>query len=71
MAKKSASKEPPKGPKEPATKGGGGKKGGGGGGDGALPLELDPSLEAEARRRYLNYAPSVITSRALRTCATA
>ncbi len=32
----------------------------GGGGD-----ELDASLQAEARRRYLNYALSVITSRAL------
>jgi len=35
--------------------------GGGGGGDG----EDDTSLAAEARRRYLNYALSVITSRAL------
>ncbi|HEU0031341.1 MAG TPA: DNA topoisomerase IV subunit A [Kofleriaceae bacterium] len=47
--------------------GGGGRGGGGGGGgsDGATPSELDASLETEARRRYLNYALSVITSRAL------
>ncbi|MGQ0506179.1 MAG: DNA gyrase subunit A, partial [Myxococcaceae bacterium] len=47
-------------------KGGGGKKGGGssaqgGGGGGYLPT----TLAEEARRRYLNYALSVITSRAL------
>jgi len=55
-------------------RGGGGKKGrggrgggagGGGDGGGAMPGELDASLETEARRRYLNYALSVITSRAL------
>ena len=47
-------------------RGGGGRGGGGGGGGGgAVPGELDASLEAEARRRYLNYALSVITSRAL------
>jgi len=47
--------------------GGGGGKGGAGGGDGGMgsPGMLDTSLEAEARRRYLNYALSVITSRAL------
>ena len=57
MAKKSSSKK---------GKGGGGPSGGGGGGDGgAIPGELDASLEYEARRRYLNYALSVITSRAL------
>jgi DNA gyrase subunit A len=38
---------------------------GDGGGGGATPGEIDASLEAEARRRYLNYALSVITSRAL------
>jgi DNA gyrase subunit A len=43
--------------------GGGGPAGGGDGG--AAPGEYDTSLEAEARRRYLNYAMSVITSRAL------
>ncbi|HET7504182.1 MAG TPA: DNA topoisomerase IV subunit A [Kofleriaceae bacterium] len=50
--------------------GGGGAGGGAGGGDGAggsgsAPGEIDASLETEARRRYLNYALSVITSRAL------
>ena len=68
MAKKSET------PKKKAAGGGGGKgggKGGGGiaitagGGDGGAPGETDASLEAEARRRYLNYALSVITSRAL------
>jgi len=71
MAKKSET------PKKKAAKasgggeGGGGGKGGGGiaissggGGDG-VPGEQDASLEDEARRRYLNYALSVITSRAL------
>ena len=38
---------------------------GGGGGGGAAPGDVDASLETEARRRYLNYALSVITSRAL------
>jgi DNA gyrase subunit A len=51
-------------------KGGGGKggKGGGqgGGGDGGGPSEpTDANLMEEAQRRYLNYAVSVITSRAL------
>jgi DNA gyrase subunit A len=58
---------------QPETKtapGGGGKKpprGGGGapGGAGGGGLELDASLMQEARRRYLNYALSVITARAL------
>ncbi|HSN29084.1 MAG TPA: DNA gyrase subunit A, partial [Kofleriaceae bacterium] len=65
MAKKSET------PKKKAAAGGGGKGGGGGiaitagGGDGGSPGEQDASLEAEARRRYLNYALSVITSRAL------
>ena len=48
--------------------GGGGRGGGGGGGDGGgagEPGMFDASLEVEARRRYLNYALSVITSRAL------
>jgi DNA gyrase subunit A len=44
-----------------AGPGGGGAGSGGGNGGG----EHDASLEAEARRRYLNYALSVITSRAL------
>ena len=63
MAKKS---EKPK--KKTAGKGGGGGGGGGsvpGGGDGGSPGMMDASLEDEARRRYLNYAMSVITSRAL------
>jgi len=59
--------------KQPSTKGkpntsgdgGGGGGAGGGDGDSATPGEYDTSLEAEARRRYLNYAMSVITSRAL------
>ncbi|MGE0400684.1 MAG: DNA topoisomerase (ATP-hydrolyzing) subunit A [Kofleriaceae bacterium] len=45
--------------------GGAGGGGGGGGGGGIVPGENDASLEEEARRRYLNYALSVITSRAL------
>jgi DNA gyrase subunit A len=45
--------------------GGGGGRGGGGGDGGATPGDFDTSLEVEARRRYLNYALSVITSRAL------
>jgi DNA gyrase subunit A len=48
-------------------KGGGGKRGGGGGGGGQPPPQapIDASLHDETRRRYLNYALSVITSRAL------
>jgi len=75
MAKKSAGKgkttgKPASKPKAAARGGGGrgrgGGGGGGGGGDGgSMPSELDTSLEVEARRRYLNYALSVITSRAL------
>ncbi|MEO8706658.1 MAG: DNA gyrase subunit A, partial [Kofleriaceae bacterium] len=78
MAKKSQDKSGAKTDVEPKPKktkaggkgdgkgGGGGAGGGGGGGDGAaVPGELDASLEVEARRRYLNYALSVITSRAL------
>jgi DNA gyrase subunit A len=45
--------------------GGGGVPAAPGGGDGAQPGDHDASLEVEARRRYLNYALSVITSRAL------
>src|SRR5450432_3307314 len=49
--------------------GGGGrgakKRGGGGGGDAPPPGPVDASLALEAQRRYLNYAVSVITSRAL------
>ncbi len=53
--RKTASKgSPPKPPKKPPS--GGGKSGGN---------ELDASLMEETRRRYLTYALSVITSRAL------
>src|SRR6185295_18005142 len=44
--------------------GGGGRGGGDGGGDAPTP-PADASLAGEAQRRYLNYAVSVITSRAL------
>ncbi|MBA2541854.1 MAG: DNA topoisomerase IV subunit A [Deltaproteobacteria bacterium] len=72
MVKKSASKGKPaaetpavaKPPKKAGKQERGGGGGGGDGGGGAVG-ELDASLEAEARRRYLNYALSVITSRAL------
>jgi DNA gyrase subunit A len=64
MAKKS---EAPK--KKPARGGrgggGGGVPAGGGDGGGGMPGMNDASLEVEAKRRYLNYALSVITSRAL------
>src|SRR3954464_3670586 len=46
-------------------KGGGGRKRGGGGGDEPPVPPLDANLVEEAQRRYLNYAVSVITSRAL------
>jgi DNA gyrase subunit A len=49
-------------------RGGGGGKGGEGGeapGGGGGGEDLDTALHEEARRRYLNYALSVITSRAL------
>jgi DNA gyrase subunit A len=53
----------------PAKGGGGGRgkggKGGGGAGGGEPPTPTDTSLSDEAQRRYLNYAVSVITSRAL------
>ncbi len=45
--------------------GGGGSNDGGSGGGAGVPGTFDASLETEARRRYLNYALSVITSRAL------
>src|SRR5947208_187827 len=53
-----------------AAGGGGGRKKRGGGGDGdgggnAPVPPADTELGAEAQRRYLNYAVSVITSRAL------
>jgi DNA gyrase subunit A len=51
--------------KKSSSKGGGGAPPGGGDGGGSAPGDLDASLEAEARRRYLNYALSVITARAL------
>ena len=65
MAKKSATKDKQK--RKQAADGGDGGGGvpGGGGGAGGAPGTHDASLEAEARRRYLNYALSVITSRAL------
>src|SRR5688572_31439942 len=46
-------------------KGGGKRGGGGGGGDEPPTPPADASLASEAQRRYLNYAVSVITSRAL------
>jgi DNA gyrase subunit A len=66
MARKTAHKEA----RKPGSKGPGGPDGpdvpglygGSGGGDGESG---DASLQTEARRRYLNYAMSVITSRAL------
>jgi len=64
-AKASAGGTPEKGGK----RGGGKGKGGGGGGDGGGPEgptpPADASLADEAQRRYLNYAVSVITARAL------
>src|SRR5688500_17805265 len=73
MAKKSEKKSASKAEKKAEKKskkasgggGGGGGIGGGGGGGMGAPGMQDASLEAEARRRYLNYALSVITSRAL------
>src|SRR5262245_36606507 len=56
MAARSHNPAPPP-PEPPAAS----PNGGGGGGDG----DLDAALHEEARRRYLNYAVSVITSRAL------
>ncbi len=59
-----ASKQPQKPGKAPRNKQPAGDRsdGGGGGGGGG---ELDAALHEEARRRYLNYAVSVITSRAI------
>ncbi|HET9623477.1 MAG TPA: DNA topoisomerase IV subunit A [Kofleriaceae bacterium] len=71
MAKNSSSKgggaSPPSsgGGRGAGGRGGGGSSGGSGGGGGSAPEDVDASLETEARRRYLNYALSVITSRAL------
>jgi DNA gyrase subunit A len=73
MAKKSETKTETKTRKATGSggkDGGGGGKGGGGiasapAGGGGMPGTHDASLEAEAKRRYLNYALSVITSRAL------
>jgi DNA gyrase subunit A len=69
MAKKSSSKGG--GSTTPPASGGGRRGGGGAGGGGAgdgggsTPGDIDASLETEAKRRYLNYALSVITARAL------
>ena len=65
MAKKSKpdSDKPSKRGGDTGGGGGGGADAPGGGGTG--PGDMDASLETEARRRYLNYALSVITSRAL------
>ena len=51
--------------KKSSSKGGDGAPPASGGGGGPTPGDVDASLETEARRRYLNYALSVITSRAL------
>jgi DNA gyrase subunit A len=64
MAKKSPKPDKPKRSRGGGSGGGGGGAAGGGGAGGA-PGTHDASLEVEARRRYLNYALSVITSRAL------
>jgi len=64
-AKPSAGNVPEKGGKRGGGKGkGGGGGGDGGGADGPTP-PADASLADEAQRRYLNYAVSVITARAL------
>src|SRR5262245_32089853 len=63
---KPAGKSAGKSKKQGAGGGGrGGKRGGGGGGDDGPPPPADAALATEAQRRYLNYAVSVITSRAL------
>ena len=60
-----------KGTKRKTKAGGSGRSGGGGGrvggdgDDGGLPPIPDTSLAREAEKRYLTYALSVITSRAL------
>jgi len=56
MAARPRVSEPPAPPADPTSDNGGGGDGRG---------ELDAALHEEARRRYLNYAVSVITSRAL------
>jgi DNA gyrase subunit A len=61
MARKEPKEEKEKKPRR--RKGGGAPDGDGGGGGGGG--ELDAALHEETRRRYLNYALSVITSRAL------
>ena len=62
-SEKSSSKKKRAGGSDGGGDGGGG--GGSSGGGNAGPGTFDVSLEAEARHRYLNYALSVITSRAL------
>jgi DNA gyrase subunit A len=57
-----------KGPARPTKRGGGGGgrgRAGGNGNGGGAPEPAEASLVEEAQRRYLNYAVSVITSRAL------
>jgi len=61
---KSANKSTKSGKAAGGGSGRGGKRGGGGGDEPPTP-PADASLAAEAQRRYLNYAVSVITSRAL------
>jgi len=65
MAKKASSKGGGTPPASGGSRGGAGGSGGGADGGGSVPGDVDASLEDEARRRYLNYALSVITSRAL------
>jgi DNA gyrase subunit A len=57
--------QPGKGGGGRGGKGKGGKGGASGGGGGEPPAPADTSLGEEAQRRYLNYAVSVITARAL------
>jgi DNA gyrase subunit A len=69
-AKAPAADDAAKGSKKSSGKGGGKGGGGSGTGDGAgdgggPPPPADASLSDEAQRRYLNYAVSVITARAL------
>jgi DNA gyrase subunit A len=59
-----AEKPTTRGRSKPGGDGGGGRGAGEPPGSGA-PGDYEASLEAEARRRYLNYAMSVITARAL------
>ncbi len=62
---KSAGKSAGKSATKKSSGGGRGGRGGGGGGDEPPTPPADASLATEAQRRYLNYALSVITSRAL------